>query len=430
MPDDDCDACESILLSSSGSHEKTEIILRAWKCYKRRTSLVRQEQTFEGAVSASDAIDWANRLGVADCDIPIELKFLSMFDLPQMIRSSDSKTTYRFDGVGWRLRGHGCGTSFDPTYRVDQWVFSHGSSWIMIVSERIFGGGNSGTDFKKLSCGQAANWFAERGEVPCELVGFCTIPTITPELLDTGSDEQICDTDLLARELQFLCQSTDVNRSDVFERLRQMTAIDETPVTLEHDASDSNATEFFRYKLILATGYTEIVQIEVNDLSFDPSDGFYIEVVSGLSDSTLARISRCLDYWLNDKGDQRHGDRVPHSNETISPVQDPVVESIDQSALPDDLYPDELLMIWGGKRYERLTKSIVKVLRVFVDQYRAGFPIVTLKKLRDNEIHFDGSFRQQAFKLNRKAGPKIHPVAELIESVADGGGSYRLKDPG
>lgn len=91
----------------------------------------------------------------------------------------------------------------------------------------------------------------------------------------------------------------------------------------------------------------------------------------------------------------------------------------------DGLYETERCLIWGGVRYERLTDKMVGVLRVFVDRYEKGFPIVRVDSFNPP---FDGGFIGQAFKLNRKGEPPIHKVAEAIEKVADG--EYRLIDPG
>jgi hypothetical protein len=105
------------------------------------------------------------------------------------------------------------------------------------------------------------------------------------------------------------------------------------------------------------------------------------------------------------------------------------VESPDiVGCLPDGLYPDERCLIWGSERFERLSPKMIKILRVMVDQYQSGFPTVSVKTIQDKtRIQFDGAFVTQAFKQNRKGEPPLHPVASMIEKIADG--EYRLIDP-
>jgi hypothetical protein len=94
----------------------------------------------------------------------------------------------------------------------------------------------------------------------------------------------------------------------------------------------------------------------------------------------------------------------------------------------DGLFANERCFIWGGRRFERLTEKMVKVLAVFDDQFRAGFPIVNLPTIESKTgIQFDGAFISQAFKQNRKGEPTIHPVADVIVNV--GRGEYRLTEP-
>lgn len=94
----------------------------------------------------------------------------------------------------------------------------------------------------------------------------------------------------------------------------------------------------------------------------------------------------------------------------------------------DGLFPDGRCFIWGGHRYERLTTKMVDILRVFVEQFEAGFPIVNLQTIEfKTEFRFDGAFVSQAFKQNRRGEPPIHPVAAVIETV--GRGEYRLVEP-
>jgi hypothetical protein len=94
----------------------------------------------------------------------------------------------------------------------------------------------------------------------------------------------------------------------------------------------------------------------------------------------------------------------------------------------DGLFPDERCLIWGGCRFDRLTEKMVKILAVFDEQFKAGFPVVNLSMIESKtKIRFDGAFINQAFKQNRKGEPPTHPVAAVIETV--GRGEYRLKEP-
>lgn len=94
----------------------------------------------------------------------------------------------------------------------------------------------------------------------------------------------------------------------------------------------------------------------------------------------------------------------------------------------DGLHPDERCLIWGGKKYERLTPKMISILDVMIEQFKKGFSNVSLDLIRQKKkINFDGSFIQEAFKQNRRGEPKLHPVSKVIEKVADG--EYRLIDP-
>lgn len=99
----------------------------------------------------------------------------------------------------------------------------------------------------------------------------------------------------------------------------------------------------------------------------------------------------------------------------------------------DGIYPDEKCLIWGGKRYDMLTPKMVAVLSYMVERYQNGFPNVSVASIRQAiqdkaiENKIDGAFISQVFKLNRKGGPNIHPVASVIERIA--AGEYRLIDP-
>jgi hypothetical protein len=94
----------------------------------------------------------------------------------------------------------------------------------------------------------------------------------------------------------------------------------------------------------------------------------------------------------------------------------------------DGLFANERCFIWGGRRFDRLTPKMIKVLAVFDDQTRDGFPIVNLQTIElKTGIRFDGAFISQAFKQHRKGEPPIHPVANAIEYV--GRGEYQLVKP-
>jgi hypothetical protein len=96
--------------------------------------------------------------------------------------------------------------------------------------------------------------------------------------------------------------------------------------------------------------------------------------------------------------------------------------------LEDGLYPDERCLVWGGRRFDRLTKKMVAILGVFVEAYSKGRPVVSLSAIKiKTKLRFDGSFIKEAFKLNRKGGPLIHDVSKAIEKIADG--DYQLIDP-
>ena len=105
------------------------------------------------------------------------------------------------------------------------------------------------------------------------------------------------------------------------------------------------------------------------------------------------------------------------------------VETKDESSRTvDGLYADERCLIWDGERYERLTRKMVEILEVFVDQFNRGFPVVNLDLIfRRTGKRFDGGFIGQAFKQNRKGSPPLHDVHVVIEKISDG--EYRLLPP-
>ncbi|HMO14370.1 MAG TPA: hypothetical protein PKD64_11470 [Pirellulaceae bacterium] len=105
-----------------------------------------------------------------------------------------------------------------------------------------------------------------------------------------------------------------------------------------------------------------------------------------------------------------------------------VAGAVDPLPPGDGLYDDEKVIVWGGVRYDLLTKKMIDILSVLVEQYQKGFPVVSLDLIREQSGYpFYGSFKAQAFKQKRKGEPTIHPVADIIEPA--GSGSYRLIDP-
>lgn len=92
-----------------------------------------------------------------------------------------------------------------------------------------------------------------------------------------------------------------------------------------------------------------------------------------------------------------------------------------------ELDEDSMVMYFGNHKYDRLTKRIVKVLKVFVENWEKGNPSLAVAQIQSkSKITFTGSFKQDAFKLNRKH-ESIHSVSEIIEEVSRG--CYRLSDP-
>jgi hypothetical protein len=101
---------------------------------------------------------------------------------------------------------------------------------------------------------------------------------------------------------------------------------------------------------------------------------------------------------------------------------------VDARRPEDGLYADERCLIWDGERYERLTRKMVEILEVFVDQFNRGFPVVNLDLIfRRTGKRFDGGFIGQAFKQNRKGSPPLHDVHAVLEKISDG--EYRLLPP-
>jgi len=136
------------------------------------------------------------------------------------------------------------------------------------------------------------------------------------------------------------------------------------------------------------------------------------------------------DVWIQDWNDSKEVADGISSNEEIPTQQTPrqVKSHGEASRTVDGLYADERCLIWDGERYERLTRKMVEILEVFVDQFNRGFPVVNLDLIfRRTGKRFDGGFIGQAFKQNRKGSPPLHNVHVVIEKVSDG--EYRLLPP-
>jgi hypothetical protein len=94
----------------------------------------------------------------------------------------------------------------------------------------------------------------------------------------------------------------------------------------------------------------------------------------------------------------------------------------------DGVYRESKLVIWGGRRFECLTRGQIEVIYLLHDRYKKGLPDVNLKDIkRIAKVQTNNGFKQNVFKLNRKSGPRIHPVECIVaQSTRD---SYRLIDP-
>ncbi|MFZ4082039.1 MAG: hypothetical protein ACOYKN_12480 [Pirellula sp.] len=104
------------------------------------------------------------------------------------------------------------------------------------------------------------------------------------------------------------------------------------------------------------------------------------------------------------------------------------VLSVDVEVPKDGVYRESKLVIWGGRRFECLTRGQIEVIDLLHDRYKKGLPDVNLKDIkRIAKVQTNNGFKQNVFKLNRKSGPRIHPVACIVfQSTYD---SYRLIDP-
>ena len=94
----------------------------------------------------------------------------------------------------------------------------------------------------------------------------------------------------------------------------------------------------------------------------------------------------------------------------------------------DGVYKESKLVIWGGRRFECLTRGQLAVIDLLHERYKKGLPDVKLSEIkRIAEVQTSNGFKQNVFKLNRKSGPRIHPVECIVaQSTYD---SYRLIEP-
>ncbi len=95
---------------------------------------------------------------------------------------------------------------------------------------------------------------------------------------------------------------------------------------------------------------------------------------------------------------------------------------------PDGIDWESKSCTWGGKLYEQLTPGMLRVVALLIEERRKGcckLPAAIIGKRAD--VSVVGGFKQQVFKLNRKGGPKLHPVNAII--VCHGGGFFGLIDP-
>jgi hypothetical protein len=77
----------------------------------------------------------------------------------------------------------------------------------------------------------------------------------------------------------------------------------------------------------------------------------------------------------------------------------------------DGLYREELCLVWGGRRFDWLTETMMDALELMVKRYP--------EKVRPNEMEHklgrlpEGGFKK-VFKTNRGGKSSTHPVAKLI----------------
>jgi hypothetical protein len=83
---------------------------------------------------------------------------------------------------------------------------------------------------------------------------------------------------------------------------------------------------------------------------------------------------------------------------------------------------------WGGRRFDRLTGGMMRVLMLLHDERRKGHPNVPSSIIGHRaNVSIDYGVKSQVFKLNRKGGPPVHPVSEIV--IDNGDGTHRLIDP-
>ncbi len=94
----------------------------------------------------------------------------------------------------------------------------------------------------------------------------------------------------------------------------------------------------------------------------------------------------------------------------------------------DGVFPEAKMVVWGGRTFELLTPGQLRVIRVLYDRFTQGRPDVLNSEIcRLARVQDRGGFRQNVFKLNRKGGPKIHPVECIV--VQSTSNAHRLIDP-
>lgn len=94
----------------------------------------------------------------------------------------------------------------------------------------------------------------------------------------------------------------------------------------------------------------------------------------------------------------------------------------------EGLDEDGKAFTWGGRRFDRLTPGMMRVLKLLYDERQKGFPNVTSSTIgRRAGVATDYGIKSQVFKVNRKGCPPIHPVSEIV--IDNGDTTYRLIDP-
>jgi hypothetical protein len=114
-------------------------------------------------------------------------------------------------------------------------------------------------------------------------------------------------------------------------------------------------------------------------------------------------------------------------NENREPENETQNTQKDDEPFRVELDEGSKVMYFGKRKFDRLTKRIVKVLKVLVENWNKGNPALAVADIKSRSgASIQGSFVDDAFKLNRK-NERIHPVSEIIEQVSSG--YYRLRDP-